>query len=768
MSECTSQRCFLLTHSFHDASSSCTIDLFAKNETGSPVHITVTNFRPPFFVPCSTPSGLTRAAAERKTVPMKTFDGIPVDCLYFTSQSALLDCAGFLRQKSVPVFESDIYPVDRFLMERRVKGGFEAAGRTEMERKTIRMIDPHIRGADVRPALKVLSLDIETNVRQGTIYSIACSGKTDRVFLAAAGKDRQPLVFCGSERNVLQRFLDHIAGEDPDVIIGWNVIEFDLTMISERCRSHGIPFFLGRSNTPDSVFTSSASQRTRARISGRAVIDLPVFLRAYHDHFEEYSLDHVAHKVLNRRKSITLTGEEKIAAIDNLFMTDKNAFAQYNLQDALLTRDIFETVNILPNAMERTLLSGHLLERTGGSIASFDFLYLPLLHRTGYVAPDAKDHSAAETSLPGGYVIEPDPGIYDNVLILDFRSLYPSIIMSFMIDPLGRHIRSDEQVQGPCGPPFSRSPSILPGIISDLLEARETAKQENNPYLSRAIKLLMNSFYGVLGARTCRFFSVELASAITGIGQYILKETIRYITTSTPFRIIYGDTDSLFVLLGKSEGQNAEQIGRTLALKSTEWLKKHLRDTFDTESALLLQFETHYRHFLIPAVRGTSQGSKKHYCGGNRIHNDLELTFKGMESARSDWTDIAKELQGNLIRRVFSGRDVETCIHNTVNRVLQGREDSKLVYRKRLRKAPEAYTHTIPPHVQAARRLDTPPHTVRYYITVDGPQPVEKHTAPIDYQHYIDCQLQPVADSILELTGKSFSAVLSGQQDLFG
>jgi DNA polymerase II len=145
----------------------------------------------------------------------------------------------------------------------------------------------------------------------------------------------------------------------------------------------------------------------------------------------------------------------------------------------------------------------------------------------------------------------------------------------------------------------------------------------------------------------------------------------------------------------------------------------------------------------------------------------MTLFFKGMESARSDWTDLSKEFQHELFLRFFGKRPVEEYILSIVNDVRKGNADSRLIYKKRLRKRLDEYTDQLPPHVQAAKLLDSPGGVIRYYMTIDGPQPVEKRTAPIDYVHYIECQLKPVADSVLEWLGTNFDKIVSGQQELF-
>jgi len=763
------KHCFLLTAHAQDVGNHFEIELFGKSSEGAVFCAIITTFRPCFFVSSLVSASDTSAADERRPLPLKSLSGQQVDCCYFNTYARMRECAENLRQKLLPVYETDVYPLDRFLMERSVFGGFEARGILSPQGNTVFMQNPQIRGTDVSVPLSIMSIDIETHVADGTIYSVACAGVSNRVFIIGTHPSDETNVFCQDETSMLVAFLRHLQTEDPDVIIGWNVIDFDLRILFDRCRSLGVPFTAGRGNRKsDSVYQVRGGNRTIARIAGRVIIDVPVLLRTYYHAFEEYSLNFVASELLGKEKEITLTGKEKIAQIDYQFNHDKYALASYNLQDTLLTREIFDTTECLPNAIERTKRSGQLLDRVGGSIAAFDYLYLPRLHRAGYVAPDVYDASLTDTPLPGGYVIEPQAGLYSNVLVFDFRSLYPSIIMTFAIDPLGIHCSGQKSIKGPCGPAFSIETSILPGIIGELLAARMEAKRSGNTPLSQAIKILMNSFYGVLGARNCRFFSAEIATAITKTGQYLLKKTIGYIEKTFSYPVIYGDTDSLFVQLGAGREGDAEAVGKEIARATTEWLAAELKEQFMADSALLLQFEAHYQHFLIPSVRGAVQGSKKHYCGGSVTDGELSLHFKGMESARSDWTDLAKLLQQELIKRVFTKEPLDDYLIETVSALKKGLLDDKLVYKKRLRKKVDEYTLSIPLHVQAAKLLDNPPHMIRYYITIDGPQPVEKLTSAIDYVHYLECQLQPVADSVLELIGTSFDKITSGQQDLFG
>jgi DNA polymerase-2 len=394
-----------------------------------------------------------------------------------------------------------------------------------------------------------------------------------------------------------------------------------------------------------------------------------------------------------------------------------------SLSSAKIIMDIFKDAAILQNAIERSMRTGQTLESVGGSVASFDHLYLPRLHRAGFVANDTADIIMPSRPLSGGYVLEPAPGLYNNVLVFDFKSLYPSIIMTFMIDPLGFRVINgdDDKITTPIGTSFSKTNSILPEIIRELMAGRAAAIEQKNPYLSTAIKLLMNSFAGVLGSTGCRFFSEHVSGSITKTGQHILKISIERIEQISGKKVIYGDTDSLFLNLEAGTEEQAEELGKSISKEMGIWLRNRLKENFGVTSALELKFECHFRRFFIPSLRNggeAGQGTKKHYCGAVvGKDGEMELTFKGMESARSDWTDLAKEFQRELFIKFFSGQPLDDYIIDITGRLRRGEFDDKLVYKKRMRKSIGSYTANVPPHVQAAKLLDAPIRLVKYYIT---------------------------------------------------
>jgi DNA polymerase-2 len=247
------------------------------------------------------------------------------------------------------------------------------------------------------------------------------------------------------------------------------------------------------------------------------------------------------------------------------------------------------------------------------------------------------------------------------------------------------------------------------------------------------------------------------------------------------FDVIYGDTDSTFVWLkGAHAEEDAARIGGQLVAEVNQWWQAHLRETMNLQSALELQFEVHYRRFLMTTIRGTDEGSKKRYAGlVQRADGSEEMVYKGLESVRTDWSPLAREFQQALYGRVFRGEPYRDYVCEYVQRTLAGEQDQLLVYRKRLRRPLADYQRNVPPHVRAARladeynkRLGRPLQYQRggwisYVITTAGPEPLENLQAPIDYDHYISRQLQPVADAILPFVGDDFARLTDHQLLLF-
>jgi DNA polymerase-2 len=283
---------------------------------------------------------------------------------------------------------------------------------------------------------------------------------------------------------------------------------------------------------------------------------------------------------------------------------------------------------------------------------------------------------------------------------------------------------------------------------------------------AQAYKILMNSFYGVLGTAACRYGRTELAGAITSFARKWLLFSRDWFS-KRGLRVLYGDTDSLFVETRLGDGASygdfltfSEELTRELNAGLAETIRREYR----VESFMELRFEKAYRRFLIPPLRsfheeGAARGRAKGY-GGSVLGEDgtLKVEVKGMEAVRSDSTPLARRLQVELLDMVFSGGGEEGFsgkVLDTLRQLRQGMLDRELVYRKRLSRTPETYTASTPPQVKAARALGWKNRrgTVEYVWTLSGPAPASLPHEGLDYDHYTDSQVLPLARSIAAAAG---------------
>jgi len=711
-----------------------------------------------------------------RVLPLRDLQHRPVSGLYADSLKVWHEALARLQQANIPLMEEDIRPADRYLMERGIFASARVVRRPEGDQ---------LQRAEFEPPLRILSLDIETTLRADRILSIALQGSGyEQVLFNGQLKPLPGVQSCRDERALLERLMAEIRRFDPDLIIGWNLIGFDLRVLQQRAEALQLPLCLGRDREPLKV-EQTRTGRWYARMNGRVALDGIDTLKGATWQFERYSLEFVARALLGRGKLIE-TADDRGEEIQRLYREDPQALVRYNLEDCRLVSEIFERTELIPYLLARARLTGLPLDKVGGSSQAFDNLYLPRLHRAGHVAPPYAS-GVDGLEVPGGFVMESRPGLYRQVLVLDFKSLYPSIIRSFRIDPLGLSMgtRGDAPpealVPGFHHAIFDRRHALLPGIIERLWQARDEARRQGNSALSQAIKIQMNACYGVLGSRVCRFFDQRLSGSITLRGHQILKQTAEQIERAFGHQVIYGDTDSVFVWLGDDwPEENIDRYGQQLAASLNHWWRQQLRERFDIDSALELQYEAHYRRFLMPRMRHSEKGSKKRYAGlKTRPDGSDQLVFRGLESVRTDWTHLARQFQHQLYECIFRDQPWQGLLQETVRAVHAGERDRDLVYRRRIRQPLEAYTRNRPPHARAAamlneerRRRGLPPairagDTVAYLMTVNGPEPLELLRSPLDYQHYIDRQLLPVADTILPFVGESFERLVAPQQELF-
>jgi DNA polymerase-2 len=744
---------------------------------------------------------------EKTTSSLESFSGSEkLLRLEFASYGGRSRAAAALRDASVQTPDGDIKPADLFLTEKQIRGPVSISGYARPGKK----VDVVIRGArlslpqrTVTVPVRIASVDIETDVVSGVTRAVGIAWTTaadnaiadnaiqGRVRVLAPAADSSELIknspfmfFHHDESSMLSAFIEDVRTIDPDVLTGWNFIDFDFQHLANRFHALGLPFILGRSDESAKFFPAQDDgggywrrKSATASAPGRQVLDALRVMRAGSVNRtvgQGFSLEEVSMQVLGEGKIVGETGEEKIAALDKLYAGNPELFGEYCLRDAQLVLRILAKPGLFRLTMERASLTGVTLDKAWTSVVSFERIYGIQLAGRG-VAPPPVNDGADVTGAAGGTVLESESGLFNNVAVFDFRSLYPTIMRTFNIDPLS-HARSaaeKEKIIAPNGAAFSGKPGLLPALIGEYFAMRRLALDGGDVIAAQVYKILMNSFYGVLGTPACRYGKSELAGAITSFARKWLLFSRDWFN-SRGLRVLYGDTDSLFVETGFGDVPLAESEGRCARLTDelNLLIAQTVRKEYGLESFIELRFEKAYRRFLIPPLRnfhGTEEttearGRAKGY-GGYLLRYDgtAAVEVKGMEAVRSDTTALARRLQLELLELVFAGGEssqeaVTGCteeeyrqrVAQTVLELRSGKLDHELVYRKRLTRFPETYTSSTPPQVKAARALGWKKRrgTVEYLWTVNGPEPAALAHGKLDYDHYVESQVFPLVRSI--------------------
>jgi DNA polymerase-2 len=776
------------------------------------------NWRPYFHL---FDSDMNRAAALLHTFQYKEeqaalapFDGRgKLICLSFSQYAGRSNAASILKEANFHSPDFNIKPADLYLIEKQIKGPVIFTGQIQRGKKVDVVIrNPVFNTPDtaVTAPLCIISVDIETDVETGTIRAISaawtdklCNGEQNNIQSDSKGlirvllnnesadsgsKDSSiPFFVHSDEKSMLMSFIDDIQVIDPDIITGWNFIDFDFPHLARRFEKHKLKFALGRSDDSAKFFPGDYDgqywrrRSASALVPGRQVLDALRITRAgaqYRVAGQGFSLEEVAQRVLGEGKSVNEKGDDKITALNNLYAENPVEFGRYCLRDAQLVLRILDKTGLFRLTLDRAALTGVSLDKAWTNVVSFERIYGMELRRRG-IAPPVPDINADVNGAAGGTVLDPESGLFNNVAIFDFRSLYPTIMRTFNIDPLS-HARSkllkyqqnnaelktdDSLIIAPNGAAFSRERGLLPAIIAAYYEKRRAALEYGDAAAAQVYKILMNSFYGVLGTSACIYGTSELAGAITSFARKWLLFSRDWFN-SRNFRVLYGDTDSLFVETGFDENMPYAEFEKRCNILAGElnlFIVQTIKNDYGLESFIELRFEKAYRRFIIPPLRNVhgndnsdeSRGRSKGY-GGYLINKDgsFSVEVKGMEAARSDTTALARRLQLELLELVFSGgceENFRAQVRKTIRELQSGVLDNELVYRKRLIRYPETYTTNTPPQVKAARALGWRKRRgiVEYLWTVNGPEPVALLHSKPDYNHYIESQIFPLARSIV-------------------
>ena len=529
---------------------------------------------------------------------------------------------------------------------------------------------------------KILSFDVENSIKTGQIFVICCILKDDN------HESRE--IFTGeNEAELIKNFERYIQKEDPDILSGYNINNYDLTVIQERCKALKIDALkLGR----DYLELSESEQFFRCH--GRLIADMwwsaKIELRP-----KQETLNYIAKHLLNEEKlGIDAT------KIDDAWKNNREAVIEYCMKDAELSLKILEKLRVVNKSVDLAVVARLPVDDVfnGRTSTLIDSLLIREADRHNVGVPMNR-HERTTHRIEGGYVHTIQPGLYHWVCLLDFKSMYPSIIISKNI--CFTTISEKGTIIAPNNTKFldkTVKVGLIPKILENLMKNRDVAREkmkqsktedERNYYdgVQYAIKILMNSFYGVLASSFYRFTNPNIGGAITGFARENIKKIISLLENEGS-KVIYSDTDSIFVQSPVKNLEGSIKFG------------KQLSERFSTEG---VTFE--FSSVIDPLF---SHGAKKRYFG-KIVYPQHELLVRGYETRRTDSFDLQSETLHRVMEYILN-EDLDGAVNftrTTIQSLLEGKiPPEKLVISRSVRAESEYERAESMANVKVARKLE--------------------------------------------------------------
>ncbi|MBI4015338.1 MAG: hypothetical protein HY362_01310 [Candidatus Aenigmarchaeota archaeon] len=799
------------------------IRLFCKDESGGTVCFFYENFLPYFYVQSENIETAkkeiektAKAEVVEKFLPIGYGPKVKLLKVIGKDPSKIPDIKETISKVSgiSKFFESDILFKYRFMVDNNIKGmGWIDVDCSRTITKTVKC--PAYTAKSFKPIeviknapLRYMSIDIECVSKTETIPDM----NKDPIVIISLNffpdyKGAKSMVMVAktspkfienqfnfvSEEEMMKRFLEILEDYDPDVVTGYNINNFDLPYIITRLEKLNIRKDLGRADKP--VMLKKMQMGYTASVLGRVIVDTyEIIKKDVYLHLKRYDLGTVARSLLKMEK-IDIGG---IKEITRYWKGDPKAMGpliQYANVDAELAMRLLIDKGILDKFFEISKLSGLTLQDSlGGQSQRLECRLLHEFRDRDFVMPsktsgpelEALKEKREKYGLKGALVLEPVVGLHTDgsILVLDFTSLYPSIIRKFNICPTTMLVSGDEKCNvSPTGTKFvlpEVRQGILPKIVHDLISTRAAVRKqyraETDPEKKRildakqfALKVLANSLYGYTGYLKARLYVMDIANTITGYGRDTIVNTTKLIEQTYSTKVIYSDTDSVFVKTGITNLEKAQEKGEEMSRFVTEKL-----------NGLELKFEKIFKSFLIL--------TKKRYAGWyfEKQGNDwkTKVDMKGIETVRRDWCELTSESMEKTIDILLKEQDIKKAAH-FIRGIIQDLNDGKiplekLTIVKGVSKSLSSYDG-IQPHVELAKKIMMRDPTRGSlvgerlgFVIIKGnqmlskraeePSFVKEHNLEIDSQYYLENQLLPPLQRIFEACGVEKTELIEGNR----
>ena len=562
-----------------------------------------------------------------------------------------------------------------------------------------------------------------------------------------------------SEKKLIEKFMQTVEERSIDIIVTYNGDNFDFPYLKDRCSFNKITPALGFNGA--SVKLERRGMNFGARVRGRPHVDMyPVCRQLFN--IPRYRLEDVYFELFNEEK-IDVKAGEMHRIWDEGEGEDFRLFFEYSMSDADSTLKIAKSLLPLQYELSRIVrLPVYECSRTASG-QRVEHLLIREAHDRNILVPNKPSERIFEQrkgkSYAGAYVVDPDKGVHDNIILFDFRSLYPSIITSYNIDcsTIDCECCSGEKHRAPTGHYFcEKREGFIPTVLGALVERRVKVKKrlvdEIDPgrknlldVEQQALKLLANSMYGYFGFPRARWYSRDCAEAIAALGRQYIHETIKK-ARDNGFNVIYGDTDSVYL---KLEGVDSR---KEIMEKSNAFLK---RLNSELPGDMELEFEGFYPRGIFI--------TKKRYA---LMDEHGMLLVKGLETRRRDWSDIVKETQEKVLNALLREKDHKKAadiVKSVVERIREGDVPlEKLAINTQITRGLADYVQPGP-HIIAAKKalrkgLEFKQGSIVTYIITRRGGSISDKAMVIDFvregdydaDYYINNQLLPAVMRILE------------------
>lgn len=673
-------------------------------------------------------------------------------------------------------YEQDVPPHERFLIDTGILSGVALTGDFVNVGGVAVFDNPAMEPAEVDVQLSMLSFDLETtslDPEAGEViaYSMYMDGAVDEVHAVSCGKRIDGADWHADERSLLKSFLSRIKKIDPDVITGWNISKFDMPFIAKRLSHHNLPFDIGRQGGSVWIQPSSGGYQKDDRhqpvitLRGRAVLDGIYLLKGAAVALPDYSLETAASVILGTGKvKLADSKVSKADAIMAAYKNDPETFVQYVRTDADIPVKILNKLGIIELNLAKCALTGVQMRDAAKPVRIIDSVYLRETVKRNMRMPTQRDRNLSP--YKGGDQLDPKPGVYENVMVFDYKSLYPNVIRTFNIDPMTFVHKPDPEadhiwvrIDDTKLVAYSRDRDrgVLPGVIDNLMPQREQAKRDGDHVASLAIKILMNSIYGALGNEKCRFYNPLFAGAITALARQILHWTGGWFTEHG-FEVLYGDTDSVFVL-SEFDLDMTENLASTIGQTANAAMREYVKNEWGVDSTLDLEYEKTFSRLRVTNL-------KKTYSG--QLSGSDEVVHVGGASVRRDRSGIVKGVYHDLMSALFSGKsmsDVRVDATEIVRAALRSIEDGSalandmLHYRRRFNKDPESGYKGKSKFTDFAKKYGLKRGDDGVFVeTVNGLEAAHEVKSDVDTKFYMNA-VKTVAEPLIQDMGLDYNQI---------